>query len=259
MNFLQAILLGIIEGVTEFLPISSTFHLIWSARIFNIVPTDFTALFEVFIQAGAVAAVVFLYFKTILTDRKLMLKVAASFVPTAVVGFLFYKVIKDYFFNSNLLQLIVFLLVGFIFILYERFGSHKQNKKGLELLSYKDAVIVGLIQALAVIPGVSRAGAVILGLMFLKVRREEAARYSFLLAIPTIFAASALDLFKMRSVLVNNSGNIFLLLVGTMAAFLSAIIVVRWLIKFLQSNSLENFGWYRIGVFAALTLLIGLI
>ena len=255
MNFLHAIVLGIIEGATEFLPISSTFHLIWSAKLLGLVPTDFSRLFEVFIQAGAVGAVVFLYFRTIISDKKLMLKVFASFIPTAVVGLLLYKVIKQFFFNNDFLQLAVFLIVGLIFILYEKFGSHKDNKKGLEMLTYTDAIVVGLVQALAVIPGVSRAGAVILGLMFLKVRREEAAKYSFLLAIPTIFAASALDLFKMRDLLINNSGNISLLLVGTIAAFISAMLVVKWLIKYLQGHSLANFGWYRIAVFTALIFL----
>ncbi len=255
MNVLQAIILGIIEGATEYLPISSTFHLIWSAKLLNIPQTDFSKLFEVFIQAGAIAAVLFLYLKTVLTDKKLMLKVITSFIPTAVVGLLLYKVIKNYFFANSWLQLIVFLIVGIAFILYERFGTHKTNQHDLSNLSYQDALMVGLAQALAVVPGVSRAGAVIVALMLLKVRRDEAAKYSFLLAVPTIFAASTLDLFKMRSLVLNHSGNILILIVGTVAAFLSAVVVVRWLVKFLKHHSLAAFGWYRIGLFTILALL----
>lgn len=255
MSFLHAIILGIIEGATEFLPISSTFHLIWSANILGILETDFTKLFEVFIQAGAVLAVIFLYFDTITTNSKLMLKVLVSFIPTAVVGLLFYKLIKSYFFTNDMLQLYIFLLIGIIFILYEWFGSHRSNSRKIDDISYVDAVYIGLAQALAVIPGVSRAGAVIIALMVLRYRREDAAKYSFLLAIPTIFAASGLDLFKMRSLLVDGSNNVSVLAVGTLVSFLSATVFIKWFIKYLQNHSLESFGWYRIILFAVLLLI----
>lgn len=257
LNFFQAIVLGIVEGATEYLPISSTFHLIWTSKIMGIQETEFLKLFEVFIQAGAIAAVGYLYFKTILSDRKLMMKVLASFVPTAVVGLLLYKVIKNVFFVNSWLQLVVFFGVGIAFVMFERKRDHKLYSRGLDSLSIKDAMLVGLAQALAVVPGVSRAGAVIICLMLMKVKRDEAAKYSFLLAVPTITAAALLDLIKMRELLINQNGNILLLLVGTIAAFFSALVVVKWLVKFLQHNSMEMFGWYRIVLAAVLLLLVG--
>ena len=248
LNYFQAIILGIVEGATEYLPISSTFHLIWSSRLLGLNQSEFQKLFEVFIQIGSIAAVGLIYFQTILKDRKLMMKVATSFIPTAVVGLLLYKVIKNVFFVNSWLQLAVFLIVGAVFILFERTNNRKLFSRDLSGISYKEAMLVGLVQALAVVPGVSRAGAVIICLMFLKFRRDEAARYSFLLALPTISAAALLDLVKMRSEVIGQNGNIVLLLIGTMAAFFSAMIVVKWLIKYLQNHSMEVFGWYRVAL-----------
>src|SRR3989344_446971 len=139
MNMLQAAFLGIIEGITEYLPISSTFHLIWTSKLFNIPQTEFQKLFEVFIQSGAILAVIVLYFKTIFTEKKLIQKVVVSFIPTAVVGLLFYKLIKNVFFENSVLQLSVFVLVGIMFILFEKYLPKNSPQKNLDELTFKHA------------------------------------------------------------------------------------------------------------------------
>lgn len=256
MHFLQAIILGIIEGVTEYLPISSTFHLIWSSKLLQIPDSDFLKLFEVFVQSGAILAVVILYFKTLTHDWQTLKKLALSFVPTAVVGLVLFKIIKNVFFVNSWLQLAVFALVGIIFIVYEKFFK-KNRTKTIANLTYPQAVIIGLCQSLAVVPGVSRAGAVMLAMLAMDINREEAAKYSFLLAVPTLCAAAALDLLKSRELLMGQLGNVGLLATGFVAAFISAFVVVKWFITFLQKHDLSSFGWYRL-VIVALILVSGL-
>lgn len=248
MNFFHAILLGIVEGVTEFLPISSTFHLIWASRLLGLQQTDFQKLFEVFIQAGAILSIFVLYWQIVTKDFQLVKKVLVAFFPTAVVGFLMYKIIKNVFFAQTTTMLIVFIVVGILFLLFE-FLIKKDKftlSKDLQNLSYKEAFFIGTIQSLAVMPGVSRAGAVIVGMMFFKYKRAEAAKFSFLLAVPTLIAASGYDLFKMRSQVMGSLSHLELLIVGTVVAFISAYFVVKWFVTFLQRNSLSGFGWYRI-------------
>ncbi len=250
MTFLQSAILGIVEGITEFLPISSTFHLIFTAKLLQIPASDFTKLFEVFIQGGAILAVILLYFKEFLHNRELSKKIFLAFLPTATVGFLLYRIIKNVFFENQWLMLGVFMGMGLIFFLVEKRSDHKE--KGLKQLTWKHAIIIGLIQSLAVIPGVSRAGSVIVGMLFLGYDRSESAKFSFMLSIPTILAASAYDLFKMRNVAFANLNNINLLAVGFVVSFIFALISVKWLIKFLQTHSLVPFGLYRL----ALSILI---
>lgn len=247
MTTVQAIILGIVEGVTEFLPISSTFHLIFASNILGLPQTDFVKLFEVFIQSGAILSVVILYYRLLLKDWELVKKVLVAFIPTAIIGFALHEVIKSVFFESNNLMLTAFGVMGVVFLLVEILV--KKGKltvdRNIETLSYKQAIIVGIIQALAVVPGVSRAGAVIVGMMSLGYRRDQSALFSFLLAIPTIFAASALDALKMRDVITSNAQNLNILLIGFVAAFISSYIIVNWFIKFIQRNSLIPFAFYR--------------
>lgn len=248
MDIVHAIILGIVEGVTEFLPISSTFHLIFASKLLGIPQDEFAKLFEVFIQSGAIVAVLLLYFKELIKDQELIKKTIVGFIPTAIIGLGLYKVIKGIFFESELLMLSVFIIVGFVFILFEKWI--KQGKielvRSIKSLTYQEAIIIGLIQALAIVPGVSRAGAVILGMMFLKYKRDEAAKFSFILAIPTIFAASALDLWKGKEYLISHASSTIYLLIGFITAFISAYIVIKWLINYLKKNSFEGFGVYRI-------------
>lgn len=247
MTILQAIFFGIVEGITEFLPISSTFHLILTAKFLSLPQSDFVKLFEVFIQSGAILSVVILYYRMLLKDWKLVQKVMVAFIPTAIIGFALHEVIKNVFFESEMLMYTAFGVVGILFLLVELLV--KKGKltlsNDLDKLTYKQAIIIGTIQALAVVPGVSRAGAVIVGMMFLGYRRDHSASFSFLLAIPTIFAASALDGLKMREVIMSNTQNLNILLIGCFAAFVSSYIIVNWFIKFIQRNSLLPFAYYR--------------
>jgi len=246
MNILQAAILGVVEGLTEFLPISSTFHLIWSAKLLGLTQTEFLKLFEVVIQSGAILAIVVLYVQTILKDSKLIKNLFISFLPTAIIGLLLYKVIKNSFFDNFILQLIIFIGVGIFFILFEKRSKRHELHRIAESLTIKESFFIGVAQSLAIFPGVSRAGAVMIALMYRKVSRVEAAKYSFLLAVPTLLSASVLDLIKSRDVLLSNTQNIPLLIIGFVFAFFSAFIVVKWFVAYLQSHDLTNFGWYRI-------------
>lgn len=245
ITYTSAAVLGIIEGATEYLPISSTFHLIWASKILGLGQTDFQKAFEVIIQSGAILAVVFLYLPVWQKKAVLFPKIICSFIPTAVIGLLLYKVIKGFFFENFILQLVVFALIGAGFIFFEQFHKPKLTRQSSEL-NFKEAMFIGLIQALAVVPGVSRAGAVFLGLMFLKVKRDEAAEYSFLLAVPTLLAASGLDLVKSAPYLISNTSEIGILAVGFIAAFASALVAVKWFMGYLKNHTLTSFGIYRI-------------
>lgn len=257
MNILQAIVLSIVEGITEFLPVSSTFHLIFSTKLLGIEQTEFIKLFEVFIQSGAILSVFILYFRQLLSNKLLASRVAVSFIPTALVGLGLYRFIKQLF-EAQWVLVAVFMAVGVVFILIEKLFEHRQVQftKSLKDITYRDAIIIGICQSLAVIPGVSRAGSVIGGMLLMKYKRVDAAVYSFMLSIPTIFAASAYDLYKMRDVVASNSSNMTLLAVGFIGAFVSSFFIVKWFLKFVQTNTLAFFGWYRLalGIIILLTL-----
>ena len=258
MNILQATLLGVVEGITEFLPISSTFHLIFAAKLLRISQNDFTKLFEVFIQSGAVLSITLLYFSNVVKYKELTKKVIISFLPTAIIGFILYKFIKNVLFENQIFIVGIFAAVGGIFFLVEFLIKRKKINlvKKVSSLTYQDALIIGLAQTLAIFPGVSRAGVVIVAMILLRYRRNESAYYSFLLSIPTIFAASFFDLFKMRMVVSNYSNNWILLSVGFISAFVSSYFVVNWFINFLKKNSLVVFGYYRLAIAIILLLIL---
>ena len=242
---LPALILGILEGLTEFLPVSSTAHLIIAADLLNLPSSQYWQFFEVFIQAGAILAVVTLYFKQIF-NFKLVTNLLFSFVPTALIGFGLYKIIKSIFFESILLISVSLIVFGLIFLLVEKLIKQKKLiiNKNLDRLSPKQAVLIGLAQALAVVPGVSRAGSVMVAGLLLGYKREQVALYSFLLAVPTILAAAIFDLLKTDWSIV--STNIGLTLIGFVSAYLSALVVIKWFINYLQKKNLEIFGYYRI-------------
>lgn len=241
--------MGIVEGLTEFLPVSSTFHLILTARLLGLSQSDYLKLFEVVIQSGAILSLVFLYLKELLTNRRLLSLVFVAFVPTAIIGALLYKVIKGFFFTNISLQILVFVLVALVFILLEyliKKGRLKINHE-LGLLNYAQAIIVGSSQAFAMIPGVSRSGAVLISMLLLGFTRSSAAHFAFLLSLPTILSASLVDLYQNLPMLGSLSFNEILpILTGTIAAFISALWVVRWLLAYLTQHTLTSFAIYRL-------------
>ncbi len=256
MQIWQAFVLGVIEGLTEFLPVSSTFHLIFASQLLHLENTDFLKLFEVFIQAGAILAVLLLYGRELMRDFNLIKKLIISFIPTAIIGYLLHSIIKNFFFETSWLMIGAFLIVGLIFILYEWHLRNKQQKinQDIQDLSTWQSFLIGLGQALAVVPGVSRSGSVIITMMLMGQKRSSAAKYSFLLALPTICSAAALDLLKFETKTGFSSQELMVLLIGTVTAFLVSILVLKWFIKFIQNNTLTSFGVYRI----VLVLMLGI-
>ena len=252
MNILQAGIFGIVEGITEFLPVSSTFHLILTAKLLGVAENGFQKVFEIAIQSGAILAVATTFTTTLRNNRELGKKVLVAFIPTALVGFLLYSLIKNVFLENFFLQIGMFILVGILFILFEKCSSHSYLRSIADI-TYKEALLVGFAQSLAVIPGVSRAGAVILALMMLSVNRKDAALFSFLVAVPTILAAGIFDIVKSRADIATQQ-DVLLLAVGTIASFAVAHMTLAWLLKYLQTHTIALFGWYRIALGSLLIL-----
>lgn len=246
MNFFDAIILGVVEGLTEFLPISSTGHLILSAQILDLPTTQFLSTFEVVIQLGAILAVVVLYFQRLLRDWEMNKRLLVGLLPALVVGGLFYPYIKGLFASS--MTVAVSLIVGGILIIGAEYFQQKKEKTVTDLsqISYRTAFLVGLFQALAVIPGVSRAGATIMGGLLLGMERTVIVEFSFLLAVPTMIAASSKDLYESFGLLTASDFGI--LSVGFVTAFIVALVTIKFLIRFVQTHTFIPFGVYRIVV-----------
>ena len=244
MNFLDAVILGIVEGLTEFLPISSTGHLIVVSGLLGLKQTEFQKSFEIAIQLGSILAVLTIFGRELFTDRELWKKLIVAFIPTGVLGLLLYKLIKGYLFNPYVVSFCL-ILGGIVFILVEFWLSKREPRiRDIKQIGYPQALAVGFFQSLAMIPGTSRSGATIVGGLLLGMDRTTAAKFSFLLAIPTMFVAVGYDLFKQRGEL--SLDNWQLLAVGFISAFVSAYIVVKWFLNFLKGHTLIPFGIYRI-------------
>ncbi|OGH84382.1 MAG: undecaprenyl-diphosphatase UppP [Candidatus Magasanikbacteria bacterium RIFOXYA2_FULL_44_8] len=245
MSILHAIILGIIEGLTEFLPISSTGHMILASSVLKIPTTEFLKTFEISIQLGAILAVVVLYGKTVLVNWVIMKKILAAFIPTAIVGAIFYKIIKQYLLSSEPVVLWALLIGGVALIVFELLHHEKEAAVGeVQAISYRQAVAIGLFQSLAVVPGVSRAAATIVGGLVVGLKRRTIVEFSFMLAVPTMLAATALDLLKSKSVIV--AADWLPLVIGFVVAFVVALAVIKWLIGFVKNHSFVGFGVYRI-------------
>lgn len=245
MDLIQVLILSLVEGLTEFLPISSTGHLVLTSNLLKIPQTDFVKSFEVIIQLGAILAVVFLYWKKILNSKTLWKKILIAFLPAAVVGFSLYRVIKDIFLGNPVMTLWALFLGGILLIVFEVLWKQKDHKlDNIEDVSSKNALLIGIAQSVSVIPGVSRAGATIVGGLLTGLSRKAAVEFSFLLAIPTMFAATLLDL---KESAFNFSSQEFLLLgIGFVGAFITALIAVKFFIKYVQNHTFIPFGVYRI-------------
>lgn len=243
MGIFEAIILSLVEGLTEFLPVSSTGHLILTSHFLNLPQTEFLKTFEIAIQLGAILAVIVPYGKTVMRNTSLMYKLLISFLPTGVVGLLAYKLIKEVFLENVLLTVSMLFLGGILFLFVDKLFQ-KNNKQALEDLTVKQALIIGLCQSVSVIPGVSRAGATILGGLSQGFSRKEAVEYSFLLAVPTMAAATGYDLLK--SELSFTSYEYLLLGIGCVGAFITAYIAIKTFIGYVQNHSFIVFGVYRI-------------
>ncbi len=247
MNFLDILILGIVEGFTEFLPISSTAHLLIVGNILDIPQTEFFKTFVVAIQLGAILAVVLIYFKKILGSFTLTKKIITAFIPTAIIGYLLFSVIRDFLFENLKTIAIALIVGGIIIIIFEIFQKKKleqETDQKLEDISYTKSFLVGLIQALAIIPGVSRSGATIIGGISLGISRKNIVEFSFLLAVPTIVAATGYDL--LQSNLIFSSKDFLDLALGFIFSFVFAYISIKFFIRFIQTNSFIAFGIYRI-------------
>ena len=255
MHLLDVIILGIVEGITEFLPISSTGHMILTSKLLGLPPTEFLKSFEIAIQLGAILSVVFLYRKQLTTDMEALKRVAVAFLPTAVIGFVLYKMIKKFLLGNSSVVLWSLLLGGIFIIIFELLHKEKKGAvNSLSTISFKQAFIIGICQSLAVVPGVSRSAATIIGGLMLGVERKTIVEFSFLLAIPTMACATGLDLLKTSASF--NATEVGYLAVGFVVSFITALAAIKFLLAFIKNNNFIPFGIYRVLLALALWRLV---
>ncbi len=248
MTFFQALILGIVEGITEFLPISSTGHMILVSAWLGIHENTFVQSFEIAIQLGAIAAIVLRFIPRLSSLKQLYQKVFVAFLPAAAVGFLVYPLLKQYLFGPIVVA--VSLIVGGIVLLFvdtkNAKGDKKQSEQPHDLteITYKQAVLIGCFQSISIIPGVSRAAATIIGGLQVGLSKRQAMEFSFLLAIPTMAAATAYDMYKSAHSFSQNE--VALLLVGAIVAGIFAWFAVEWFVGVVEKQGFRYFGVYRI-------------
>lgn len=266
----KAAIMGVVEGLTEFLPISSTGHLILTASLLNFTG-DKVKVFEIAIQTGAIFAIILLYWQKFLgvakglgvggeqgaAAQRFVLNIAVAFVPAVVLGLLFGKYIKAHLFNPEVVA--VAFIVGGVVILWAERRQHQARVAEVDDMGPLDALKVGLVQCLALIPGTSRSGATIIGGMLLGLSRKAATEFSFFLAVPTLMGAGAYDLYKNRALL--SAADLPMFLVGLFFAFISAWACVKWLVRYVATHNFVPFAWYRIafGVVVLATAYSGLV
>lgn len=254
MDILQALILSVVEGVTEFLPISSTGHLVLTSHALGITQTNFVKSFEIIIQLGAILSVVVMYWKKLLTQKSVWGKLLVSFLPTAAVGFTLYPLIKNVLLGNPMITLAALFFGGILLIILELLYKEKEHHASeLQEITFTQALLVGVFQSVSIIPGVSRAAATIIGGLFSGMKRTLAVEYSFLLAIPTMVAASGLDL--LDSKLAFSSQELLILSVGFIGSFIVAYIAIKFFLQYIKSHTFIPFGIYRI-VFSVIYFLI---
>src|SRR5438309_4101036 len=242
MEILDALILGVVEGLTEFLPISSTGHLILASDLLG-ANDERGKVFDIAIQTGAVLAVIWEYRARLFrVDPKLWLNLIVAFIPAAVLGLAFGAYIKAHLFSA--VPVASAFIVGGLIILFVERKKLSSRVDGTEAMSWLDALKVGVAQCFALIPGTSRSGATIIGGMLFGLSRKAATEFSFFLAVPTLVAAGGYDLFKNRALLSAHDAPIFG--VGLVVAFVSAFVVIRWLIRYVATHDFKPFAWYRI-------------
>lgn len=256
MNFIEAIVLAIIEGLTEFLPVSSTGHMIIASTFMDIASDDFTKLFTVAIQFGAILSVVLVYFKRFFQSWNFYFKLFVAFIPTGILGLLLKSHIDSLL--ENIWVVATSLFVGGILLIFIDKWFAKNETEGTEEISYKTGFLIGFFQSIAMVPGISRSAASIIGGMTQKLTRKAAAEFSFFLAVPTMFAATVKSMWDEKELLLESTNNEWLLLlVGNVVAFIVAYIAIKSFIAFLAKHGFKFFGYYRIilgGILLALLL-----
>lgn len=244
MNIFHILLLSLVEGLTEFLPVSSTGHLILTSHLLGIASSEFTKTFEISIQLGAILAAVLYYWKTLLKDKTLIYKSFVGFLPTGVLGFLLYPKIKGLL-DAPTVTLCALFIGGLVLILLELyFHYRKKTTISKANLSYKNAAIIGLIQSISMVPGVSRSAASICGGLFCGLDRNKAVEFSFILAIPTMMAATGYDLLKSSSSFTQNE--YISLGIGIIVSCVVALFAIKFLLQYVQKHTFIPFGIYRI-------------
>lgn len=264
MEIIKSIILGIIQGITEWLPVSSTGHMILADEFIHLLGganKDFVDLFLVVIQFGSILAVVTLYFhrlnpfspKKTAAEKKstwsMWFKVLVAEIPAAVVGLLFDDVIDTALYNWQTVALML-AVYGAAFIIVEK-RNHEPTINAIEEVTYKTALLMGIFQMLALVPGTSRSGATILGAVILGASRGVAAEFSFFLAVPVMFGASLLKIVKYGFSFTQQE--LWLLVIGTATAYLVSLFAIKFLIEFVKKHDFTAFGWYRIGLAAAVS------
>lgn len=243
MTLYEAIILGIVEGITEFLPVSSTAHIALASQMMRLPQDDFIYSFNIIIQIAPIFSVMFIYYHTLLQSLDIWKKLIASFIPTGAIGFLFHKQIEEMFSSNSIVLWMI--ATGIFFLIIEFLYAKKDHTtESLENVTYKQAVAVGFIQALSLIPGVSRSGSTILGGMLLGMKRETAMSFSFLLAIPTMTAASGYTLLKEYSSL--SFDNLFLIVIGFIVSFFVGWAAVKSFLALVSKYNFTPFGIYLI-------------
>lgn len=264
MSILEAIILAIIEGITEFLPVSSTGHMIIGSSVMGIAEKDFTKIFTVSIQLGAIMSVIILYWKRFFQSFDFYLKLFVAFLPAALVGYFFNDLIDELL--ENAIVVAISLLAGGIILLFvDRWFSHTERSPR-NIMTYPKAFRVGLFQLISMIPGVSRSAATIIGGLAQGLNRKTAAEFSFFLAVPTMFAATFHSLFlkdiqtngieiKGYELILQSQENTTAFIVGNVVAFIVAMLAIKTFISILTRHGFKVFGWYRIIVGLAILIL----
>lgn len=244
MNLFDATILGLVEGITEFLPVSSTGHLILASTLLHLPGTAFLKSFEIAIQLGAILAVPALYFRSFLS-RTTLLKLIVGFIPTGIIGLIAYHFVKTYLLGNDAVVLWALALGGVALIAFEWWHGKQEKTEGdISSITYRQAFWVGLFQSVAIIPGVSRSAASIVGGLALGIPRAAIVEFSFLLAVPTMLAATGLDLVKSAGAFAG--ADFTLLAVGFVVSFLVALASIRLLLSYIRRYSFIPFGVYRI-------------
>lgn len=243
ITLLQNLILGIVEGITEFLPISSTGHLILGYKLLQIPESDFIKSYVIIIQLGAILSVLFLYWKQFLQEIDVLKRIIIAFIPTGIIGLSVYKLAKQYFLGNQILVAWSLIIGGILIILFEKkYGAIDGNTTEIKQMTYKQSFLIGVFQSLCVIPGVSRSASTIIGGRLLGLSKKTIVEFSFLLAVPIMISATGLDIMNttFTATQIND------LIIGFVISFVSAIIGIKFFLEAIKKHSFFIFGVYRI-------------